>query len=76
MLQKLGKDLQLVDNERLSNYPEYFYMDKVKQWYTKNDEEVPYESDGYGDGSSFPNCPQEDGEIHPTHKKLNKLLLL
>ena len=35
MLRELGKDLQLIDNERLSNYPDYFYMDEVKQWYTK-----------------------------------------
>ena len=39
MLRELGKDLQLIGNERLSNYPDYFYMDEVKQWYTKNDQE-------------------------------------
>ena len=41
MLRELGKDLQLIDNERLSNYLDYFYMDEVKQWYTKNDQVVP-----------------------------------
>ena len=36
MLRELGKDLQLTDNERLSNYPYYFYINEVEQWYTKN----------------------------------------
>ena len=53
MLRELGKDLQLIDNERLSNYLDYFYMDEVKQWYTKNDQEVPYESDEYGNQYFF-----------------------
>ena len=73
MLRELGKDLQLIDNERLSNYPDYFYMDEVKQWYTKNDQEVPYESDGYGNGALFPIEAHKRGEIHLTCTKMNTL---
>ena len=53
ILRELGKDLQLIDNERLSNYLDYFYMDEVKQWYIKKNQEVPYESDGYGNQYFF-----------------------
>ena len=69
MLRELGKDLQLIDNERLSNYPDYSYMDEVKQWYTKNDQEVPYESDGYGNGALFSIKVHKMGETYPLVQK-------
>ena len=73
MLRELGNDLQLIDNEILSNYPDYFYMEEVKQWYTKNDQEVPYKNDGYGNGALFRIEAHEKGEIHLTHTKMNTL---
>ena len=73
MLRELGKDLQLIDNERLSNYPDYFYMDEVEHWYTKNDQEVPYESNRYGNGALFPSVAHERGEIYLTRTKMNTL---